>query len=557
VAATFVPGLQLAREFYATTVRPLLEEQFPRVPYAAALVGPGSEVLGFDTGRSVDHDWGPRLQVFLGDSDAERYAPAITDTLASRLPESFRGYGVAFPVTRETDGIARHRVEVTSLTAWLDGRLGFDPRNAVTLLDWLAVPAQRLAEFTGGEVFHDGPGELTRARAAVAWYPHDVWLHLLACQWQRIGQEEGFPGRCAEAGDDVGSVVVTARLARDLMRLVLLMHRRYPPYSKWLGTALARLPGIAGLTASLTAAISAGRWPVRQQHLRDAYEAVAARHNQLGLTTPLDTRTRGFYDRPYQVIGAARFAAALREAIIDPQVRRLPLTGAVDQFVDSTDAAADLRFLRACVRAAIRESGTRSQGTVLIRREDAADVSAIYAITAAAFARPGPSQGQSPGQSQGQHQGQHQGQSPGADPPEARLVDELRAGPAWLPALSMVAVTPAGDVIGHVLCTRGYVAQTPVLGLGPLTVRPDHQRRGVGSALMHAILGAADALGEPLVALLGDPAYYGRFGFQPSSTYQIMPPNPQWGRYFQVRTLAGYQPSVRGTFAYPEPFDRA
>jgi predicted N-acetyltransferase YhbS len=536
VTATFVPGLQLAREFYATTVRVLLEEQFPRVPYAAALVGPGSEVLGFDTGRSVDHNWGPHLQVFLGDSDAERYAPAITDTLASRLPKSFRGYRVAFPVTGEPDGIARHRVEVTSLTAWLDGRLGFDPRQAVTLLDWLAVPAQRLAEFTGGEVFHDGPGELTRARAAVAWYPHDVWLHLLACQWQRIGQEEAFPGRCAEVGDDLGSVVVTARLARDLMRLVLLMHWRYPPYSKWLGTALARLPGIGGLTASLTAAISAGSWPVRQQHLRDAYETVAALHNQLGLTTPLDTHTRGFYDRPYQVIGAARFTAALHEAITDPQVRRLPLTGAVDQFVDNTDAAADLRFLRACVRAASRESGTRSQGTVLIRREDAADVSAIYAITAAAFARPD--------------------QSPGEDPPEARLVDELRAGPAWLPALSMVAVTPAGDVIGHVLCTRGHVAQTPVLGLGPLTVRPDHQRRGVGSALMHAILGAADALGEPLVALLGDPAYYGRFGFQPSSTYQIVPPNPQWGLYFQVRTLTGYQPSVRGTFVYPEPFDR-
>ncbi len=65
----------------------MLAEQFPRVPYAAALVGPGSEVLGFDTDRSVDHDWGPRLHVFLSDSDAERHAAAITAALASRLPE--------------------------------------------------------------------------------------------------------------------------------------------------------------------------------------------------------------------------------------------------------------------------------------------------------------------------------------------------------------------------------------------------------------------------------------------------------------------------------------
>ena len=52
------------------------------------------------------------------------------------------------------------------------------------------------------------------------------------------------------------------RLARDLMRLCLLMHRRYPPYSKWLGTAVARLPDTAGLTASLTAAISAAAGPL-------------------------------------------------------------------------------------------------------------------------------------------------------------------------------------------------------------------------------------------------------------------------------------------------------
>jgi hypothetical protein len=243
-------------------------------------------------------------------------------------------------------------VEVTSLKTWATGLLGFDPREQVTLLDWLATPTQRLAEFTTGEVFHDEPGEVTRARARLAWYPRDVWLHLLACQWQRIDQEEPFPGRCAEAGDDLGSAIVTARLARDMMRLCLLMHRRYPPYNKWLGTAFTKTPGTAGLAASLTAAVTARDWPVRQRHLSDASKAVAAMHNDLGLIPPLDARTRRFYDRPYQVIGAARFTAALREAITDPQVKRLPLAGAVDQFIDSTDAAGDLRLMRACAAVA-------------------------------------------------------------------------------------------------------------------------------------------------------------------------------------------------------------
>ena len=353
MAPQFVPGLDLARDFYAAAVRPLLLKEFPRLEYAAALLGPGSDVAGFDTERSTDHDWGPRLQLLLDDDNADRHAASLTGMLADRLPETFRGYQVRFPVTKEPDDIARHRVEVSGLRAWLTGRLGFDPRRGVTLLDWLATPTQLLAEFTTGEVFHDGPGELTRARRHAAWYPHDVWLYVLACQWQRIDQEEPFPGRCAEAGDELGSRVVTARLALDLMRLSLLMHRRYPPYSKWLGTAFTRLPGGGELAATLTAAISADGSQARERHLTGAMETIAARHNQLRLTPPLDIRTRLFFNRPFGVLGAARFTAALREAITDPRVRNLPPAGAVDQFIDNTDAAGDLNFLRACAAAVI------------------------------------------------------------------------------------------------------------------------------------------------------------------------------------------------------------
>jgi hypothetical protein len=351
MAAPFIPGLELAGAFFAEVVRPLLDEAYPRLPYAAALLGPGSEVLGYDTARSTDHDWGPRLQLFLAAGDAGRPAAEITAMLAGRLPPTFRGYPTTFPVTGEPDGMTQHRVEVTGLGEWLAGRLGFDPRPDVTVADWLATPTQRLAEVTGGRVYHDGPGDLSAARARLSWYPDDVWRYVLACQWQRISQEEAFPGRCAEVGDELGSAVVTARLARDLMRLFLLMRRCYPPYSKWLGTAFARLPEAAALAPSLTAAVAATRWPDRQRHLARAYETAAAWHNELGLTPPLDTRTRGFFDRPYQVIDAERFAGALRQAIAGP-VRDLPVTGAVDQFIDSTDALGNAGLLRAAAAAA-------------------------------------------------------------------------------------------------------------------------------------------------------------------------------------------------------------
>ncbi len=140
---------------------------------------------------------------------------------------------------------------------------------------------------------------------------------------------------------------------------------------------------------------------------------------------------------------------------------------------------------------------------VLVRREAPGDAGSIRAVTAAAFARPGEDV-----------------------PVEAPLVDWLRASPAWIPELSLVAVDPGGDVVGHVVCTRGTVGPAPVLALGPLSVRPDWQRRGVGKALMHAVLGAADALGEPLVVLLGSTRYYPRFGFRLASEYGITPSTP-------------------------------
>ncbi len=103
----------------------------------------------------------------------------------------------------------------------------------------------------------------------------------------------------------------------------------------------------------------------------------------------------------------------------------------------------------------------------------------------------------------------------GREPPEVALVAALRASAEWIAALSFVAeVTDVA--VGHVVCSRARIAgEQAALGLGPLGVAPAHQRAGVGLALMHAVLGAADALGEPLVALLGNPRYYARFGFVP------------------------------------------
>ncbi|MET8682814.1 DUF4037 domain-containing protein [Streptomyces sp. NPDC004732] len=352
---SFIPGLELSYRFYLEAVRSLLEEAAPGVRHSAARLGGGSEVLGFDTARSADHEWGPRLQIFLRSQDVTRHGERITALLSERLPKTFRGYPTHFApvgeagirVMQTTDGPVHHRVEVTDPGAWFTAQLGFDPRSGITLTDWLATPTQLLAEVTAGAVFHDGLGQLAPARANLDWYPHDLWRYLLACQWQRISQEEAFVGRCGEVGDELGSAVVAARLVRDLMRLCLLMDRRYPPYSKWLGSAFARTPQATALTPVLTEALAATDWHTREHHLTRAYEAVAATHNQLGLTDPVDPATRPFHTRPFQVLHAERFTAALRNRITDPDISSLPPIGTADQFVDSTDVLSHPELTRA------------------------------------------------------------------------------------------------------------------------------------------------------------------------------------------------------------------
>jgi putative acetyltransferase len=171
---------------------------------------------------------------------------------------------------------------------------------------------------------------------------------------------------------------------------------------------------------------------------------------------------------------------------------------------------------------------------ILVRRDSATDHAAVRAVVAAAFADQA---------------------AAGAPPVEVALVDALRASAEWIPELSLVAESGGHAVVGYVVCTRGWVEGRPALGLGPLAVAPAAQRRGAGSALMHAVLGAADALGEPLVALLGHTEYYPRFGFRPAGELGIAPPVAAWAAHFQVRPLTAYAEDLRGTFRYARPFE--
>ena len=357
----FIPGLELARRFYVEAVRPLLEAHFPRLRHSAALLGDGSEVIGLDDPRSTDHNWGPRLLIFVPDADLGRLRPRIRDALADGLPRSFLGLPTNSGApdagaTRLLEPLSRgpiaHRVEVHSVGAYMTIQLGFDPRGPIAVVDWLCTPSQLLLSVTAGATYHDGLDELEPLRAKLRWYPHDVWLYLLAAQWKRIGQEEAFVGRTAEAGDELGSRIVAARLVRDAMRLGFLLERRYAPYSKWLGKAFGALDCSRTLAPELLAVLAAPDPRERERHLSVVYEELARRQNALGVADPVEPTVRGYHDRPYLVIRAERFVEATRAAITDPAVREIRFdAGSVDQFLDSTDVLGQPALARAAALA--------------------------------------------------------------------------------------------------------------------------------------------------------------------------------------------------------------
>ena len=341
-------GLSLSRRYFEGVVRPVLLARWPRLSYAAARIGGGSDVVGRDDEMSRDHDWGLRLTLLV---DATMVA-AVDRHLEAELPDVVLGHPVRFAMT--SDASVRHRVEVADLHDLLIGRLGFDPARApIALPDWLSLSGQAALEVVGGEVFADDIGDLSATRAALARYPDDLRQWLVACGWRRIEEKLPLMGRCGLQGDDLGSRVLAGRLVEAAMHLGFLLDRRWAPYPKWRGAAFGELPRAAHAGPALLDCLTATTWQDRESHLCRALAVLHDVGRDAGLPG-VEQPLVAFHDRPFTAV-SLDLIEALATGVADPEILALPVrAGSVEQCTDDVLVLQSAQRRRAMMSALYR-----------------------------------------------------------------------------------------------------------------------------------------------------------------------------------------------------------
>lgn len=339
---TFIKGLQLSHDFYFEVVAPLLEEEFPKIKYSAGRLITGSDVLGFDDQRSIDHDWGPRVDLFFSTADYEAVGDQIYDYLATKLPFTYKGYSTHFEndylMGERSEYPITHRARTNDIESYFKYHLGFYPLDEVSEIDWLRTPELLFRGIQSGAVFHDDLSALLEIKRVLKWYPDDIWYYMLASQWLRIDQEEPFMARCGDVGDELGSRVVAARQVKEIMQLCFYMEKQYPTYMKWFGTAFSKLQCAQKLEPLMKSIFQQENWKDREKFLSEVYLILAEMHNDLSITEYIEPVISNFHDRPYQVPHSGRFVEALMDKVQSPLLKSLKRQiGSVNQFTDSTD----------------------------------------------------------------------------------------------------------------------------------------------------------------------------------------------------------------------------
>jgi len=304
-------GLELSRSYWIDVVEPALVRGAPGLAErtAAGLVGPGSECLGLDDAVSRDHDWGPRVCLWVpGDMD-RRDVDRLWE-LYRGLDPTHRGFG---PVRRLEHPFPRDGV--IPIGAFYRAYLGTD-REPLELRDWLLMPETGLALCTSGEVFRDDLGLFSAMRDRLSgYYPEDVRLKKIAARCRAAGRHGQYDLLRAQTRDDLLAVHHHRdRFVSEAASLVFHAERRYRPHGKWMFRMLDDLASFGRrIHTALEGVVGAGTDSELNTAIERAAEALLEGLGAAGVIQR-GSRTESF-------LGA--YAEDIESGIEDEDLRRL------------------------------------------------------------------------------------------------------------------------------------------------------------------------------------------------------------------------------------------
>ena len=284
-------GLELARKYYETYGKAMLQTQFSEIlpQLAIGLAGSGSECYGYDDATSQDHDFEPAFCIFLPDEDVvDRQTAFRLERAYAKLPKQFMGLerSPINPVGGSRHGVIRMSEFFLAKTGTTDGNL--------TLEQWFSVPEYGLLEATNGDVFSDFYGQFTAVREKLRYFPEDVRRKKLAGHLLLMGQAGQYNyARCIARGERAAAQLAVFEFVQSALHSIYLLNRVYMPYYKWSFRGLKTLSRLDTLAEELEYLISSGNTEGEAKRKAELIEhsciAVADELHTQGLTHPKNT----------------------------------------------------------------------------------------------------------------------------------------------------------------------------------------------------------------------------------------------------------------------------
>jgi hypothetical protein len=327
----FIKGLELNKGFYFDIVKSLLDKKYPNLTYSATLLGYGSDVLDYDTEVSMDHNWGPRLQLFI---DENGIIDELNEYLRYELPLKYRNFSINYTKPKY-DGVQsmeftdkkpiNHLIEITTFEEYLENKYSINKVAGFTNQDWLEFTDQKLLEITSGLVFYDGLNKINNTRNELKFYPLDICKLRMAMLWNYIWNKEAFIGRSIEIKDYIGLKINVSRIVNYLIKILFYLEEKYIPYSKWFGYAFQNLK-IYNEVKILIYSIFNENTPEKiEEYLCILYEKVIEEHNKNKELPYIENKVKKYFGRPYKVIFSETIVEELKNNIEDEKVKNIDI----------------------------------------------------------------------------------------------------------------------------------------------------------------------------------------------------------------------------------------